>query len=101
MNQIRIALAQSRQTADREDNRRAVFAAMENAAAQHVQILCFPETQTVGYRADIVAADAAVPTDWLDQVHGEVAAGCARLGMACILGTEISSDGGNRTTARW
>ena len=94
MNQLRIALAQTRQTADREDNRRAILEAIDNAAAQDVQILCFPETQTVGYRVDISPTDARVPVAWLAEVHAEVAEQCAKQGMACFLGTETESENG-------
>ncbi len=91
MTQLRIALAQTRQTANRQDNRRSIMEAVDSAGAQDVQILCFPETQTFGYRVDIASTEDPVPMDWLDEVHAEVAARCAQLGMACILGTEVKS----------
>ena len=94
MTQLRIALAQTRQTVDRQDNRRAIMEAIDSAGAQDVQILCFPETQTFGYRVDLASAQDPVVIDWLDEVHAEVAARCAQLGMACILGTEVKSVGG-------
>ena len=53
MTTLRIALAQIRQSADIEDNRLAILQAVDDAVTQSVQILCFPETQTVGYRVDI------------------------------------------------
>jgi predicted amidohydrolase len=88
---LRIALAQTRQTSDREDNRLAILDAIEDAATQNVQILCLPETQTIGYRVDISPVDAPVDVAWLDEVHNEVASRCAKHGLACILGTEMSS----------
>lgn len=88
MTTIRLGLAQTRQSADRQDNRAAILAALEEAAAEGVQILCFPETQTVGYRVDIATPDTEVPDGWLDDLHGEVADHCRRAGMACVLGTE-------------
>jgi predicted amidohydrolase len=91
---LRIGLAQTRQTADRQDNRAAVKAAIDDAAAEQVQILCFPETQTVGYRVDIAPTEAPVPVDWLQEVHEQVARRCGELGMACILGTELPSASG-------
>lgn len=94
MTRLRIALAQTRQTADRQDNRRAILEAIDSAVAQGVQILCFPETQTLGYRVDIASAEEPVPVVWLDEVHAEVATRCAQLGMACILGTEMASANG-------
>lgn len=89
---LKIALAQTRQSADRNDNRAAILEALDQAAEQGVQLLCFPETQTVGYRVDIAASDEVVPTGWLDDLHGEVAQRCAAAGMACILGTETPPD---------
>lgn len=94
MTTLRIALAQTRQTADREDNRRAIVEAIDAAAAQKVQILCFPETQTVGYRCDIAPADAPVPVAWLEEVHEQVANRCRELGMACVVGTELAAASG-------
>ena len=94
MSQLRIGLAQTRQTPDRHDNRRAILDAFDSAAAQDIQILCYPEAQTVGYRVDISPVDAPVPVDWLEEVHAEVAERCAKHGMACILGTEMESDAG-------
>ena len=92
MDHMRIALAQTRQPADRDDNRAAILQAIDDAAARGVNILCFPETQTVGYRIDITTPDAPVPAAWLDEVHGEVAHRCGALGMACVLGTETPSE---------
>lgn len=91
---LRIALAQTRQTADRQDNRAAILQAVDSAAVRGVRILCFPEAQTVGYRVDIADAHAPVPAAWLDEVHGEVARRCGAAGMACILGTETPAAGG-------
>lgn len=88
MNKITIGLAQSRQTSDRGDNEKAIFQFLDKSASREVQILCFPETQTVGYRADITAADAPVPIGALTDLHGRVARPCGELGIACLLGTE-------------
>ena len=94
MTELRIALAQTRQTADRRDNRRAILEAMDRAGEQDVRILCFPEAQTCGYRVDIAEPTGTVPVAWLEEVHEEVAGRCGRLGMACILGTEVRSESG-------
>ena len=88
---MRIGLAQTRQTDDFDANVEAVFRYLAMAAAEGVQIVCFPETQTVGYRVDIAPTNAPVPTLELERVHGEVAARCGELGIACILGTETPS----------
>ena len=88
MPSLRIGLAQCRQTADFDANAATILRMMNDAARQRVQILCFPETQTVGYRVDIATPDRPVPVERLDELHGRVAARCAALGMACVLGTE-------------
>jgi ribosomal-protein-alanine N-acetyltransferase len=92
MNILKIGLAQVKQTADFDANSETILRFVEKAANQGVQILCFPETQTVGYRADIVDPFAPVPVDELDVLHAEVAHRCKALGMACILGTEIPTE---------
>ena len=91
MASIRIGLAQARQVDDLRINARTVFRFMEEAASQGVQILCFPETHTVGYRVDVVPPppERPVPVDHLSRLHRQVAERCGELGMACILGTEI------------
>jgi predicted amidohydrolase len=86
---IRIGLAQCRQSADLTDNAATVFRFLEDASRAGVQILCFPETQTVGYRVDIATPDLPVPVAQLESLHGEVARFCGKAGMACVLGTEI------------
>ena len=91
---LRIALAQTRQTDDFDDNVAAIFEALDQAAAAGARIVCLPEAQTVGYRVDIVPADAPVPTAQLEQVHRDVAARCKELNLACILGTETPVAGG-------
>ena len=49
---LRIGLAQCLQTADLARNTNTIFRFLEQAAAAGVQILCFPETQTVVYHAE-------------------------------------------------
>ncbi len=90
MSILRIGLAQCRQTADLQDNSRTIFRFLEDAAAAEVQILCFPETQTVGYRVDVASPPPShpVPVEALNELHRRVAERCGELGMACILGTE-------------
>ncbi len=89
MNTMKIGLAQTRQTDNFDANTAAVFRFLDKAAADNVQLLCFPETQTVGYRADITPADAPVPVAELKELHQQVANRCGQLGIACVLGTEI------------
>lgn len=59
------------------------------APRAEARIVCFPETQTVGYRVDIATPEAPVEPDRLDDLHRRVAARCGTLGIGCILGTEI------------
>jgi len=88
MTPLRIALAQTRQVADFDTNAETILRFLDDAAARHVQIICFPETQTVGYRVDITPTDAPVPVEKLEALHAEVARRCGASGMACVLGTE-------------
>ena len=41
-------------------NARTIFDYIDRAAAAGAQIVCFPETQTVGYRVDIARPDTPV-----------------------------------------
>lgn len=86
---LRIGLAQVRQTADLATNAATIFRFLDLAAAAKVQVLCFPEAQTVGYRADITPARAPVPVAQLAELHERLARRCGELGMACVLGTEV------------
>ena len=54
MTQLRIGLAQARQTDSLEENSRIIDRFIDDAAQAGVQVLCFPESQTVGYRVDII-----------------------------------------------
>lgn len=85
---LKIALAQARQSASFDQNAATIFRFLEEAARAGVQILCFPETQTVGYRVDITPAHAQVEPERLNDLHARVARRCGELNMACILGTE-------------
>ena len=91
MRALRIGLAQTEQTSNFEANVDAVFRHLQKAADAGVQIICFPETQTVGYRVDIAPTNAPVPEVELARAHENVAERCRELGVACILGTEMPS----------
>jgi ribosomal-protein-alanine N-acetyltransferase len=88
MSTLRIGLAQCRQTGDLDANAATIFRMIDAAARQGVQVLCFPETQTVGYRVDIATPEQPVPVERLVELHRRVAERCGSLGMACVLGTE-------------
>ena len=94
MKMLRIGLAQTRQSDDCDANAATILHFVEDAGRQGVQIICFPEAQTVGYRADITRPDAPVPVEKLKELHAEVARCCGKIGMACILGTETPSESG-------
>ncbi|MSQ94207.1 MAG: carbon-nitrogen hydrolase family protein [Gemmataceae bacterium] len=94
MKPLRIGLAQCRQTDSLTTNERTIFRFLDDAAQASVQIVCFPETQTVGYRVDIATPTTHVEPAQLDDLHGRVAARCGQLGMACVLGTEIPRSAG-------
>lgn len=89
MNTLRIGLAQVRQTDSFKENAQTIFSFLDQAHGAGVQLVCFPEAQTAGYRADITRADAPVPVEQLTELHQRVAARCRELGLACVLGTEI------------
>ena len=93
MTMLRIGLAQTRQTNDLATNAQTILKYLDQAAAQEVQIVCFPEAQTVGYRVDIASPETPSPVAALESLHAEVAARCAQAGMACILGTETPVPG--------
>ena len=88
MPELTIALAQCRQSADQDDNRAVILRDLKAAASAGAQIVCFPETQTVGYRVDVTPTDAPVPVEALAKLHASVAKRCGELDIACILGTE-------------
>lgn len=88
MSTLRIALAQCRQTADFDENARTIFRFLEDAARAEARIVCFPETQTVGYRVDIATPETPVEPERLEELHNRVARRCGELSTACILGTE-------------
>lgn len=93
MTTVRIGLAQAAATADFSTNSAAVFRFLDEAAAAGVQILCFPETHTVGYRVDVASTDLPVPVAELEDLHARVAARCGELEIACVLGTETPVPG--------
>lgn len=88
MNQLRIGLVQCRQTDSFSANESTIFNFLEKAASADVRIVCFPETQTVGYRVDIATPELQIEPERLDDLHRRVAERCGELGLACILGTE-------------
>jgi len=93
---LKVGLAQTRQSASFDRNAETIFRFIEEAGRAGVQILCFPETQTVGYRVDITPTDAPVEPERLKALHERVAERCGELKMACILGTETPHPAGGK-----
>src|SRR5262249_35132294 len=96
---LRIGLAQCRQTADFDANAAAILSKLDEAGKAGVQMLCFPETQTVGYRVDIATPAMPVPAERLDELHRAVARRCGRWKLGCVLGTETPVEGGKPHTS--
>lgn len=96
MASLRIALAQCRQTASLDTNTDTIFRFLEEAARAGARVVCFPETQTVGYRVDIATPDTPVEPERLRDLHERVARRCGELGLACILGTETPREPGGK-----
>lgn len=95
MDVLRVGVAQIPQTNDIQTNRDKIIDYLLLSGRKGVDILCFPEAQTQGYRVDIVEHDAPVLNSRLEEIHREVATLCGDLNMACILGTELPNpDGG-------
>ena len=92
MKMLTIGLAQTRQTGDFDRNADTILRFVEQAGERGVQILCFPETQTVGYRVDIATPETVCPAEKLSSLHERVARRCGELKMACILGTETPAE---------
>jgi ribosomal-protein-alanine N-acetyltransferase len=88
MKMLRIGLAQCRQTGDFDENAQTIMTWLDQAGQAGVQIVCFPETQTAGYRVDIATPEQPVPVEKLNDLHAAVACRCRELNLACVLGTE-------------
>ena len=88
MTKLRLGLAQTKQTPEFEENAEKILQFVDDAGERGVQILCFPETQTVGYRIDIARPEMPIPVAKLEALHEAVARRCGELKMACVLGTE-------------
>jgi predicted amidohydrolase len=90
---IRIALANLRYPAIREESVSLATEAIGQAAAAGAHIVCFPECFVPGYRA----ADKGVPpadAAFLERAWAAVATAAGRARVAVVLGTERVVDGG-------
>ena len=88
MADIRMGVAQVRQTADIDVNFSKIMEYLDRAGGEGVDILCFPEAQLPGYRVDITPSDAPVQAERLERYTRMISERCGQLNMACILGSE-------------
>lgn len=94
MSNIRIGAAQVPQTASIQANLDKVLEYMEKAAAQDVELLCFPETHIPGYRVGVMDTDAPCDEKMLERAADTIRAACKKLGLGVIVGTETPNPGG-------
>jgi len=89
---FRLALANLRFPASREESVTITTQAIEQAAADGAHIVCYPECFVPGYRA---AGKGVFPPDpaFLERAWATVAAAAGRTGVAVVLGTERVADG--------
>ena len=95
---VRIALANIRYPANRDESVQLVNAAIQQAAAQNALIVCFPEAYVPGYRT----ADRQQPLPdaaFLERAWKEIAATAQSAGISVILGTERVVDSAARLAA--
>jgi predicted amidohydrolase len=84
---FRIALANLRFPATREESVALAGQAISAAASEHAGIICFPECYVPGYRGMgrvLLPPDAA----FLEHAWSSIAAAAAKAGIAVVLGTE-------------
>jgi predicted amidohydrolase len=98
MNPFRIALANLRYPATPEESVRLAEQAIAEAAIAHVDLICFPECFTPGYRAPGKSVPPPDPV-FLERAWSAVAAAAAKATIAVVLGTERLVDGALRATA--
>jgi predicted amidohydrolase len=98
MTTFRIALANQRSAASPEESVALAERAIAGAAAEHADLICFPECYVPGYRlagTRVPAPDAA----FLGRAWSTLAAAAARADVAVVLGTERLVDNVLRATA--
>jgi len=98
MNLYRIALANLRFPITPDDSVTLAEQAIAQAAAQHAQLICFPECFVPGYRGpgkQVPPPDAA----FLERAGSAIAAAAAQAGIAVVLGTERVTSGKLLATA--
>jgi len=95
---VKIALANVRVPASRDESLDIVLHAMQFAAEGGARVICFPECIIPGYR--LGAQRETHDPNWMVQAWGRIDAMAGRLGLTVILGTEREVKGELRITAR-
>src|SRR3954470_10773867 len=97
MTSLRIALANVRRGASRDESVDIAAAAIVDAGAAGAAIVCFPECYVPGYRTP---DDPGLPPDqaFLENAWGEIAAAARVADIMVALGTERIVDGAARLT---
>lgn len=85
---MRIGIAQVPQVADIGANLAKALEFIELAAAQDVDLLCFPETHLPGYRVGIIDPDASCDGERLAAALESLAARCRASRIGVCVGTE-------------
>jgi predicted amidohydrolase len=98
MNRSRIALANLRIPATREEAVALAEEAIAEASVAGADLIAFPECFVPGYR---VATRGVLPPDprFLERAWSTLAAACAKASVAAVVGTERVVDGALRITA--
>jgi predicted amidohydrolase len=98
MSSFRIALANLRFPATREESVALAESAIADASAAGAGLVAFPECFVPGYRA---AGKGVLPPDpvFLERARSTLAAACAKANLVAVVGTERFVDGALRLTA--
>jgi predicted amidohydrolase len=99
MSTVRIALANIRVPATRDESVRLAAAAVAEAGRNSAQVICFPECFVPGYRWPGTTAPPPDPA-FLERAWSEVADAAKTAQITVILGTERVTDRGLQITAR-
>ncbi len=97
MSTVRIALANVRAPATRDDSVLLATAAIAEAGRQGAGLICFPESFVPGYRWPGTTMPAPDPV-FLERAWGEVATAAKAARITVILGTERPTDRGLQNT---
>ncbi len=99
MSTVRIALANVRVPATRDESVRLATAAVAEAGRNSAQVICFPECFVPGYRWPGTTVPPPDPA-FLERAWSEVADAAKTARITVILGTERVTDRGLQITAR-